>query len=93
MLALPLQDTVDLVKQATPSKTFAEMIGVLKKFISFMNITVSAWVWLVNSMADNEIHVAIYLILLWTLARVSGETDGLITVACRVSEFTATWQN
>ena len=50
MLPHTMQDTVDLVRQATPSKTFAEMIGVLRKFISFMNITVGGcggWVWLI----------------------------------------------
>ena len=32
---------MDLIRLGTPSKTFAEMIAVLRKFVSFMNITVS----------------------------------------------------
>ena len=41
---LPLlwaQDMVDVVRNGMPSQTFDEMMAVLRKFVSFMNFTVS----------------------------------------------------
>ena len=35
-----MQDTVDVVRNGMPSKTFDEMMSVLRKFVSFMNLTV-----------------------------------------------------
>ena len=35
-----MQDTVDVVRNGMPSKTFSEMMAVLRKFVSFMNLTV-----------------------------------------------------
>lgn len=35
-----VQDTVDVVRDGMPSKTFSEMMAVLRKFVSFMNLTV-----------------------------------------------------
>ena len=32
---------MDFVRNLMPSNSFSEMVGVLKKFVSFMNITVS----------------------------------------------------
>ena len=32
---------MDVVRDGMPSKTFTEMMGVLRKFVSFMNLTVS----------------------------------------------------
>ena len=34
-------DNIDFVKDSLPSKSFSEMIGMLRKFVSFMNMTVS----------------------------------------------------
>ena len=36
-----MQYTADVVKDGMPSKSFSEMIAILRKFVSFMNITVS----------------------------------------------------
>ena len=35
------QDTVDVVRNGMPSGSFTEMMAVLRKFVSFMNLTVS----------------------------------------------------
>ena len=32
---------MDVVRSGMPSKTFSEMMAVLRKFVSFMNLTVS----------------------------------------------------
>ena len=40
-IRLHMQDTVDVVRSGMPSKTFSEMMAVLRKFVSFMNLTVS----------------------------------------------------
>ena len=34
-------DNIDFVKDSLPSKSFSELIGMMKKFVSFMNMTVS----------------------------------------------------
>ena len=34
-------DNIGFVKDSLPSKSFSELIGMMKKFVSFMNMTVS----------------------------------------------------
>ena len=40
VVCIVVQDTVDVVRNGMPSKTFSEMMSVLRKFVSFMNLTV-----------------------------------------------------
>ena len=42
-LSLSFQDSVDAIRREMPSKNFSDMIAVLRKFVSFMNIAVSLY--------------------------------------------------